>query len=432
MNQQSTNILKRNNQNNSRASEYPSILGSRSNNSVSGNSSSKIIGIIVLVVVLVLLIVACYWLYTMYSNRQFQTTVETEVMPDVKDASSIFNIGNGSIPTSTYSNEYSISMWINVDNYNYNYGKEKIILRRGDKGAGNPEILLDAKTNDLIVRLKLQNNNGNIINMNMNMNKNSSGSSSSSGSSVSNFADIPKNVIETNMKTNGGCGYSSKSLNDIGSNLIDYPTIQYQQSQRNQNDNNELLMVNMQPTNITTLMLEHDELVKEGFNVNEKFVNETSTSTQPSTTLPSQTMTKTENNANTDASSIIQNITETDPTVGTCIYRAFPLQKWVHLVVSVYNQVVDIFIDGQLASSCMLKAFPAVSTSNVVITPDGGFAGKISRVVFSNTAMTVPHAKELYYAGPVKSDSLLSQIPSWLWYGLILIIILAIVISFFI
>ena len=38
----------------------------------------------------------------------------------------------------------------------YNYGKEKVILRRGEKGSGNPEIFLAEKTNDLIVRIKLQ------------------------------------------------------------------------------------------------------------------------------------------------------------------------------------------------------------------------------------------------------------------------------------
>ena len=130
-----------------------------------------------------------------------------------------------------------------------------------------------------------------------------------------------------------------------------------------------------------------------------------------------------------NASCLIQNLTNPDPTLGTCVYRAIPLQKWVHVVVSVYNQVVDIFIDGQLASSCVLKAFPAISTSNVLITPDGGFAGKISRVIFSNTAMTVQHAKQLYYSGPVKSSSLWSMIPDWVWYGIIFLVIIGIMFS---
>ena len=129
MNQQTNNATRGNNQTNPRinnttvSSLYQSALrksNSSSTSSSGGYSGSKVIGIIILVVVIVLLVGACYWLYTVYSNRVFQTTVETEVMPDVKDAATNFNVGNGSIPSSKYSNEYSVSMWINIDNYTYN------------------------------------------------------------------------------------------------------------------------------------------------------------------------------------------------------------------------------------------------------------------------------------------------------------------------
>ena len=604
MNQQTNNAVRRNNQTTSRLNNAPSPslyqAASRSLNSSSssgGYSGSKVIGIVILVVVLVLLVGACYWLYTVYSNRVFQTTVETEVMPDVKDAATNFSIGNGSIPSSKYSNEYSISMWLNIDNYTYNYGKEKIILRRGDKGDGNPEIVLDAKTNDLIVRLKLQNS-GSASNPLI--------VSSASSGSVSNFADIPKLATSTN------------SLDKVGSNVVDYPTIQYQQSSGCDNALNTL-----KPDDAMTIMIEQAASMKEGFKNNGEYdlarvdttrlsdnsaplesrnvyhndyfsqisgnevqlnrqvlalkegfdtvsdltnacvavmidmcklasamqsqtnadnqvtamntafqsiINsienargnaktvedisaalESSINKIPDVLTPTTTYKPLIDNlitnllalmavsaqsgadsisltdiqsavnsklssmncpltlsgtndvditanfyesfinmvkkslyaylnnmspglkqaipelaGNANASCLIQNMTNPDPTVGTCIYRSIPLQKWVHVVVSVYNQVVDIFIDGQLASSCVLKAYPAISTNNVVITPDGGFAGKISRVTFSNTAMTVQHAKQLYYAGPVTSNSLWSMIPNWVWYGVILLVIIGI------
>ena len=40
--------------------------------------------------------------------KQFIKQEEVEVMPDVKNASSKFNVSSGSIPNSNYSNEYSI------------------------------------------------------------------------------------------------------------------------------------------------------------------------------------------------------------------------------------------------------------------------------------------------------------------------------------
>jgi hypothetical protein len=598
MNQPNNNSNNNPNRRNNQLLTPPRAINLSSNIRTGGSggySGSKVIGIVILVVVLVLLVGACYWLYTVYSNRVFQTTVETEVMPDVKDASSNFSVGNGSIPSSNYSNEYSISMWLNIDNYTYNYGKEKIILRRGEKGEGNPEIVLDAKTNDLIVRLKLQNA-GNVANPLV--------------ASVSKFADIPKvaDALDT--------------LDKVGSNLVDYPMIQYQISSGCN------VLTTLKPEERMTIMIEDAARLKEkqGFQANGEYdlarvdtsrlsdnsaplesrnvynneyfaqisgnevqldsrvaklkegfdtvsdltnaciaimldlckiastlqskttadnqvaalnaafqtvldtvanTRNTSTSvdeisaafvsslgglstlqmsdsslaplieslvsnfmalqaasTQANAASVSMTSMQSTINAKlssmncplvltgsndiditanfyqsfinmvkkslftyinnmgaglqkampelanaTSASCIIQNITNSDPTVGTCIFRAIPLQKWVHVVVSVYNQVVDIFIDGQLASSCVLKAYPAISTSNVVITPDGGFAGKISRVVFSNTAMTVQHAKQLYYAGPVATSGLLSMIPDWVWYSVIFLIIIAIAYS---
>jgi len=626
MNQQNNNPARRNNQTNSRLNNtaavgFPQSQVSRSfnssySNSSVGYSSSKVIGIVILVVVLGLLVGACYWLYTVYTNRVFQTTVETEVMPDVKDASANFNVGNGSIPSSNYSNEYSISMWINIDNYTYNYGNEKTILRRGDKGSGNPEIVLDAKNNDLIVRLKLQNSsttNPLII--------------TGGGASVSSFADIPKqtqqilalgnhepadNYYIHGAFPNGGSRVATNSLDRVGNNIVDYPTIQYQQSSGCDNALNTLKPYD-------TIVIEQTARMKEGFQVdlapidtsrlsdnsaplesrnvyhNDYFSQISGNKVQPNNQaskikeqfdtvsdltnacvavmtdicklasamqsqtnadnqvaamntafqtvidslentrssaktpddisaafqssmsnisvmmIPSTTFKPLLNNLKTDlaalksasaqsgannidittiqsavnyklssmncpltlsgttavdittniyeafismakqslyaylnnmgaglqqafpnlagtanASCLIQNMTNPDPTIGTCVYRSIPLQKWVHVIVSVYNQVIDIFIDGQLASSCVLKAYPAISTSDVAITPDGGFAGKISRVTFSNTAMTVQHAKQLYYSGPVASSGLLAMIPNWVWYGVIFLVILGI------
>ena len=100
-------------------------------------------------------------------------------------------------------------------------------------------------------------------------------------------------------------------------------------------------------------------------------------------------------------------------------------------IVSVYNQVIDIYIDGQLGSSCVLKGYPAISNLDVNLTPDGGFSGQISRVSFSNTAMTVTKSQDLYYSGPIMTESIFTMIPSWVYYLIILIIAVAIAYSLF-
>ena len=537
----------------------------------SGYSGTNIIGIVILIFIIIAIAGAAYWLYNYYTSKSFQTSVDSELLPNIKDATSTSNIPSSSIPSSSYSNEYSISFWINIQDFNYRYGDEKVILSRGDKGSGNPEILLDKKQNNLIVRVKLQGPN----------------------KIVSKFQDIPilikspnhgnefiipesvisddsHNSINTEISDNSTINILD-SLKKIGSNNIDYQTIHYifdnnitntddsqcgyfdlisgntDNSYKN-NDNkliepfastddavNASVAVVVDMCNIAKTIQEQqfaDSRVDSINNYYQELINlleETRTSAKSGTevsniisslsssismpTLNSnsvlsqqfktletdmKTLSKMFNvqvDYNTiiaainnkmnsiscpltidgtneidgtisfyeniinlikksmftyinnmgsgikkiypelagkqTATCIIDNDMNKDPTIGTCIIKMIPLQKWVNIIVSVYNQVVDIYIDGLLSSSCVLKGFPAISTSDVNVTPNGGFSGKISRVVFSNTAMTVSHAKKIYYSGPVATVSLFSLIPNWVYWTILVIIIVAIVYSFF-
>jgi len=611
---------------------------------VKGYSGSTVFGIILLVVVIIIILYACYWAYLLYSSKTFATSIDVVALADVKDATSKVSIGSGTIPSSKYSNEYSISMWLNITDYSYNYGTEKTILRRGAAGSGNFEIVLADKSNDLIVRLKLQ------------------GPSPVSSFTVSKFEDIPNalpnalpNVLPQTHKYNINepedtgyihsafnvhgtstkfvpCKVDNMVYNKISGNNIDYPTIKYDISSGCNN-----ILNTMKPADAMTIMLEQSTRMKEGFKCASNKVYkgdqqslghvDTSKLSDNSAPFESQVIhndyfslvsgnevvscpklkienfdntsdlvnsisavlidlcnlaTALQNQTNADDqvnsmnltfqhilnaleqsrttakmsqdvdkafsgiiaaipnllnsnSNISQNITQLqtdikklttltastsntsvtsvtsinntdllslysainsklaasscsitlsgtnnidlnvnlyeniinlikeafytyinnmgygiqkaypnlasttnvsclidaasnkDPTIGTCIYKMLPLQKWVSVIVSVYNQVIDIYIDGQLASSCVLKGFPAISTDDINLTPDGGFSGQMSQVIFSNTAMTVHKARELYYAGPVPSVGLFSMIPSWFWYSIILIIIIVII-----
>lgn len=605
----------------------------------SGYSGSNVFGIVLLVVVILLVAAACYWAYTVYSSRTFETSINVVALADVKNASSQFSIGSGTIPNSSYSNEYSISMWLNITDYTYNYGKEKTVLRRGDAGSGNPEIVLGDKNNDLIVRLKLQ------------------GPAPTSSFVVSKFENIPNNVkqqqptqqthrYDVNEPEDTGYihgafdlhGTTTKLMpcnntvfNKISGNNIDYPTIHYDIAT---GCDNAPTNADMKPADAMTIMLEQSMRMKEGFKCGsykgdqqslgrvdisklqdnsapfesqvihnnffslvsgnnvvscpklrienfgkenfgkENFDNttdivnamvavltdlcnlakamqsqsnadeqvnsmntgfqqiidaleQTRTSAKTSTDVetafnsamdklpalltPNDTITQYITQLQTD-SATLESITSTsasgitdlsalqtavnsklaaancsitlsgstgidtsinlyenlinlikqslyayinnmgygiqkaypnlsssqninclidssinkDPTVGTCVYKMLPLQKWVNVIVSVYNQVVDIYVDGQLGSSCVLKGYPAISTADVMLTPDGGFSGQMSNVVFSNTAMTATKARQLYYAGPVASTGIFSMIPNWVWYLIIFIIVGAI------
>ena len=556
-------------------------------------SISNVFGIILLVIILFAFAGSAYWLYNYYTTLTFITPQSVEVLSDVTDATNKTNISTVKLPSSKFSNEYSISFWININDYNYNYGKEKVIMRRGNAGSGNPEIVLDSKKNDLIVRVKLQ-----------------GGLSKSVSSSTSSFTDILMNINSHKAQTQTQCGgvsidkeepyytygkfeveYNKPSFK-VGDNTIDYPTIQYTMGTGiNSSIINDKLLMGHEDTVRVSSENDYFKMISgnnangnntngnnEGFNNQEGFTDiddainasvqlivdicdiaasfqdvsiantsvdslniyfDTIISTLEQTRTGSKTSDDVQkafialmpkSTSNIDTSSMISSPTlklkftklindfdilakyktvaldmntvipilnakmssincpltidgvgevdntisfyeniiklykktiftfinnmgvgirktypdllsgsascgandliPNDPTVGTCKAQMIPLQKWVNVIVSVYNQIVDIYIDGQLTSSCVLKGFPDVSTDNVDITPDGGFNGNIARVNFMNTAMTVTHAKKIYYDGPILTDTFFSMIPSWVWWAILALVFIAILYSF--
>ena len=559
-------------------------------------SISNVFGIILLVIILFAFAGSAYWLYNYYTTLTFITPQSVEVLSDVTDATNKTNISTVKLPSSKFSNEYSISFWININDYNYNYGKEKVIMRRGKAGSGNPEIVLGAKKTDLIVRVKLQGGSSTSSSV-INLPGTSSGTSS--------FTDIINN--NELHKTQTQCGgvsiekeepyytygkfeaeYNKPSFK-VGDNTIDYPTIQYTMgtginstiindklmmghddtirvssendyfnmiSGNNANGNQEGFVnkegfsnsddiinaivqiyvdicdivasyqdVNLANTSVDQLNASFDTIIstlektrtdsKTSDDVSKEFIALLPSKSDINTSLINSPMSvstlkpkftkfindydvlaqyekvvldmntimpilnakmksincpltidgvgevdntisfykniiklikktiftyinnlgvgirKTYPDLQSGSSSCgVNDLIPNDPTVGTCKAQMIPLQKWVNVIVSVYNQIVDIYIDGQLTSSCVLKGFPDVSTDNVDITPDGGFNGNISRVNFMNTAMTVQNARNIYYNGPIVTQSFYSMIPSWVWWTILILVIIALLYAF--
>ena len=386
---------------------------------------SNIVGIILLLVFVLALISSAYWLYNYYNQQTFIKTQEVDVMPDVKNASSKFIVGSGSIPNSNYSNEYSMSCWINVQDYNYNYGKEKVILRRGEKGSGNPEIFLAEKTNDLIVRIKLQGEDNSISNfedislplqVNNSTKENFNISSKPAPANFVKKKTTKNNTVSNNVSSDLSNDIPSEILNkneEMGNNTVNYPTVEYISNDDkdmyfNMISGNEV----MNNTNTVETFEDHEEPDEETGEEHDEEHEEHKEEHKEDKCIE----------CNDSAYAIY-------PNTDVCVAKMIPLQKWVNIIVSVYNQNVDIYVDGQLSSSCILKRFPDISGDDVKITPDDGFSGMISRVKFTNSAMTTQQARQIYYDGPVVKDTLFSIIPEWVYWTLFIIIIISLVYS---
>jgi hypothetical protein len=83
-----------------------------------------------------------------------------------------------------------------------------------------------------------------------------------------------------------------------------------------------------------------------------------------------------------------------------CEIEYVPLQKWIDINITMRNNVLDIFFDGALKKSCILKGPPLVSTGDMLVCPDGGFNGYVSNMKFSNKALSVDKIETMYKSGP--------------------------------
>ena len=96
--------------------------------------------------------------------------------------------------------------------------------------------------------------------------------------------------------------------------------------------------------------------------------------------------------------------------VDKCEFKNFPLQRWVNLNMTLRNNVVDIFIDGTLVKSCILKAAPIPSVGGLHVCDAGakslsGFNGYLSRLEYTNSALSHDDIIRRYKNGPVVNVS---------------------------
>lgn len=353
--------------------------------------------IIIITIVLIILIWIVFKFISFYSTRATSSKNYTVLVKDKTAANVANTISGANIPTSSFSNEYSISFWIHVDDYKYRYGTEKVIMMRGaDDSSINPKIILGDKSNSLIVKIALQTQDPNTAysgilptptvlptatpTPTVLPTATSTPTVLPTATTIASFSDVSTakllDGISTNDAPTSASLYNIEYFNAISGNSLagdgymDYGTA---------------LSVADQ------FMTVKDAKITSNLDVNESEMIAAS----PVTTVSSK-----------------ESFGDT-ATVGICTVKELPLQKWVHIVVSVYNNIVDIYIDGKLASSCVLPGFPINSTADLKLVPEGGFAGSLANIVSVNGALNPSEVSKLYYAGPESSIGFLSTIASY-------------------
>ncbi len=89
-----------------------------------------------------------------------------------------------------------------------------------------------------------------------------------------------------------------------------------------------------------------------------------------------------------------------------CDVDNIPLQRWVHVGVTMWNKTSDVYINGKLIRSCVLPEVPKMGNNNLYITQFGGFNGQISKVSVINKALNPNAIYDMYQKGPYHFDIL--------------------------
>ena len=90
-----------------------------------------------------------------------------------------------------------------------------------------------------------------------------------------------------------------------------------------------------------------------------------------------------------------------------------PLQKWMHFVVNLEEDRLDLFVNNKLYISKRLQFVPNVAENKLVVCENGGFDGYINRLEYYDRILTLKEIRHKFERGPV-THRFYKQIIGWL------------------
>lgn len=92
-----------------------------------------------------------------------------------------------------------------------------------------------------------------------------------------------------------------------------------------------------------------------------------------------------------------------------CAVSNIPIQRWVNLSISVYGRTLDVYLNGKLVKTCVMPGIAKINnTTDLSLTPNGGFEGWTSKFAFYPMPMNPQDAWDIYAKGPTSALSGLS------------------------
>lgn len=322
-------------------------------------------------VIAILVVYMLFWFYKYYRTRKVIMFQKEKLVDGKHDATKYAIIDKRKIPLSAQGNEYSISFWIFVKDFNYRYGSNKSILYRGDKDnlESNPFIYFHPKNNDISVRVQLQTNLDQASTQHLEeVDKLASG--------------VNTNPIQTAQenKEDFAVRLPYEYFKHSGKSNISGNKVSYDHMKENFED--------PMPTQGVSDDNEYGQLDNRLDKVELQVQQLMGNMTEKGTTEPLE-----------EGQLDVQD--QELPIVNDhCTIKNVPLQRWTHLVVSIFNNNIEIYKDGKLFNSCALKGYPKPNLGNLHLCPDGGFNGYIANLEYSNMSATPSEVYDVYSRGP--------------------------------
>ena len=347
-------------------------------------------------VVVVILIIIVYNYFNNNSSRIVEKIERKDMLVGSRNASQYKLYSGDNLPISKFSNSYTISFWVYINDYKYSLKENKYIMMKGNKDEDNdnPIIYLTPYQNNLVVRVKLQSQedptkfNDDELKKGVDDNVNQTLKEDSS-----------KPELNNNNSGNNNSGNNKSSNNQESTNTNENSnTSQFMNVPSNESKESKELFGNISDNKAPFASVSYNESFYQeidGKNIKETFEDHSSDNENNNTT---NNNTSTANNDNSNESFV------SEDKYDECMIQNVPLQKWVHVAIGFYNNVVDIYQDGKLKSSCVLRGFPEPPTGEIHLTPFGGFSGKVASVSGFNKSISQDMAYQIYREGPSKTS----------------------------
>jgi hypothetical protein len=337
-----------------------------------------------IIMVLIPLIIL-YIFYMKLRNIEFKYRV---LLRKIINAKKNIKINRDLVPFPKMGKEYSMMMWIKINDLDYKKGKFKNICYIGDTGSKcQPGIWLSPEKNNLIFRFRTSEILRNYI-KHKNKCFRSLGTKVAKENYTMEFGTLGQTL------SNGKKITTIKQMKNYIRNLnstktCDPNTIQNQSSfvvlSRNEPGDDEVLQkIFYYKKNVPKDVLETRNMEMYG---NVKFRYYTFI------------LDKNEASLNPEH----KNAVNFNDGIGT-ILPNIPINKWLHISIVVYEQSVQIYIDGRMVTNVPFTKNIILNKGNLNLCSNGGFGGELTRVIYYGMPLSYTEILKQYVRGPTPWD----------------------------